>query len=133
MGEAEPERPPAMAKLLIAEDEQAIRELLARGLAERGHEVVAVADGMAALQALEEDAFDLVLSDIVMPELDGVSLALKISKEWPGLPIVLMTGYADQRARARNLHALVHQVVAKPFALGELAAVIEAALATRAG
>lgn len=89
-----------MAKLLIAEDEAPLRKILERSLMAAGHEVIAVADGIEALQALEGDAFDLLLSDIMMPELDGVSLALKVSKEWPGLPIVLMTGFADQQARA---------------------------------
>lgn len=117
-----------MAKLLIAEDEEAVRTVLVRGFEAAGHEVTAVADGMEALQALEEDAYDLLLTDIVMPELDGVSLALKVSKDWPGLPIVMMTGYADQQARARNLSALVHDVIAKPFELAELLRVIDAAL-----
>ena len=117
-----------MAKILIAEDEAAVREFLTRGLAASGHEVIAVADGSAALDALEVDAFDLLISDIVMPEMDGLSLALKVAKEWPGLPIVLMTGFADQQARARNLHALVHAVIAKPFSLDALNRVVAAAL-----
>ena len=120
-----------MAKLLIVEDEAPLRELLVRGLSAAGHEVTAVADGIEALQALEEDAFDLLLSDIMMPELDGVSLALKVSKEWPGLPIVLMTGFSDQHARARNLSALVQQVVAKPFTLEDLARTIADTLKSR--
>ncbi len=120
-----------MAKLLVAEDEAPLREVLVRGLTASGHEVTAVADGIEALQALEGDAFDLLLSDIVMPELDGVSLALKVAKEWPGLPIVLMTGFADQQARARNLSALVNHVIAKPFSLDELARTIEATLKAR--
>ncbi len=120
-----------MAKLLIAEDEAPLRELLVRGLTAAGHEVTSVADGIEALHALEDDAFDLLLSDIMMPELDGVSLALKVSKEWPGLPIVLMTGFVDQQARARNLNALVQQVIAKPFALEDLARTIADTLKAR--
>jgi CheY-like chemotaxis protein len=122
-----------MAKILVAEDEAAVREFLSRGLAASGHEVTAVADGSLALDALEIDAFDLLISDIMMPELDGLSLALKVSKEWPGLPIVLMTGFADQQARARNLHALVHAVIAKPFSLEALNRVVGAALRHNAG
>lgn len=120
-----------MAKLLIAEDEAPLRELLVRGLTASGHEVTAVADGIEALHALEDDAFDLLISDIMMPELDGVSLALKVAKEWPGLPIVLMTGFADQQARARNLNALVQRVVAKPFSLEDLARIIDDTLKAR--
>lgn len=117
-----------MPKILVAEDETAVREFLTRGLAASGHEVTAVGDGMAALVALEEDAFDLLLSDIVMPELDGLGLALKVAKEWPGLPIVLMTGFSDQRARARNLNALVRDVISKPFTLDQINTTINKAL-----
>lgn len=120
-----------MAKLLIAEDEAPVRELLVRGLRAAGHEVTAVADGIEALHALEDDAFDLLLSDIMMPELDGVSLALKVAKEWPGLPIILMTGFADQHARARNLSALVQQVIAKPFTLEDLVRTVAETLKAR--
>ena len=63
-----------------------------RALANAGHDVVAAEDGLQALEALETDQFDLLLSDIVMPELDGIALALKLSKDWPDLPILLMTG-----------------------------------------
>jgi len=118
----------AMAKILVAEDEPGVREFVTRGLAASGHEVTAVVDGMAALDALETDAYDLLLSDIVMPELDGLGLALKVAKEWPGLPIVLMTGFADQRARARNLNALVRDVISKPFSLDDLNRTIANAL-----
>ena len=117
-----------MAKILIAEDETAVREFLTRGLAAHGHEVKAVGYGMAALDALEEDAYDLLLSDIVMPELDGLGLALKVAKEWPGLPVVLMTGFADQRARARNLNALVRDVISKPFTLDDINRTVTKAL-----
>ncbi len=89
----------------------------------------AVADGGQALEALQAESFDRLLADIVMPRLDGVALALKVGKDFPALMIVLMTGYADERARARNLDALVHQVVEKPFTMDEICAAVEAALA----
>ena len=59
----------------------------------------------------------MLLNDIVMPELDGIALALKVSRDWPDMPIVLITGYAEERQRAHNLEALVHSVVSKPFVL----------------
>ncbi len=118
-----------MARILVAEDEDSVREFLTRALGHRGHEVIAVADGGQALEALQVESFDLLLADIVMPRLDGVALALKVGKDFPALKIVLMTGYADERARAHNLDALVHQVVEKPFNMVEICAVVEAALA----
>ncbi len=117
-----------MARVLIADDEPAVREFLVRALESRGHEAAAVADGVAALGALEGKEFDLLLSDIIMPELDGIALALKVAKERPDMPIVLMTGFADQRRRARNLEALVRDVVAKPFSLEQICAIVDDAL-----
>ena len=81
-----------MSRILIAEDDTAVREFVLRALANAGHDVVAAEDGLRALEALETDQFDLLLSDIVMPELDGIALALKVSKGWPDLPILPMTG-----------------------------------------
>lgn len=81
-----------MSRILIAEDDTAVREFVLRALANAGHDVVAAEDRLQALEALETDQFDLLLSDIVMPELDGIALALKLSRDWPDLPILLMTG-----------------------------------------
>ena len=116
------------AHILIAEDEDAVREFLIRALNHAGHEVTAVADGGEALEALQAASFDLLLTDIVMPELDGVALALKVTKDFPDLRIVLMTAYAAEQARAHNLDDLVHEVVSKPFSMSEICAVVQSAL-----
>ena len=84
-----------MARILIAEDEEAERTFLIRTLESRGHEVKVLADGVQALQTLQQNSFDMLLSDIVMLELDGIALALKVSRDWPDMPIVLITGYAE--------------------------------------
>jgi two-component system cell cycle response regulator CpdR len=73
-----------------------------------------------ALEALAADSFDMLLSDIVMPQLEGIALALKVSKDYPDLPILLMTGYAAERQRAHNLDALIHDVIPKPFTLKDI-------------
>lgn len=109
-----------MARILVAEDDIAVREFVARALTNSGHEVTVADDGVRALEILSENSFDLLLSDIVMPEMDGIALALKVSKEWPGLPILLMTGYAAERQRAHNLDALIHDVIPKPFTLQQI-------------
>lgn len=118
-----------MARILIAEDEEAVRTFLIRTLESRSHEVKALADGVQALQTLQKNSFDMLLSDIVMPELDGIALALKVSRDWPDMPIVLITGYAEERQRAHNLEALVHSVVFKPFDLEKICGVVDEALA----
>lgn len=109
-----------MAKILIAEDDTAVREFVSRALANNGHEVTPVSDGLQALETLASRRFDLLLSDIVMPELDGIALSLKASKDYPEMPILLMTGYAAERQRAHNLDALIHDVIAKPFTLQQI-------------
>ena len=123
-----------MARILIAEDEEAIRALVARALAQDGHDVVTAVDGAEALEVLQREAgeFDLVLTDIRMPVMDGIALALAAARDFPSLPILLMTGYADQRERASGLDALIRDVVAKPFTLAEITSAVTAALSRHA-
>ena len=117
-----------MPRILIAEDDPAVQHFVMRALTHRGHAVTVVDDGLAALEALRERTFDLLLTDIVMPGLDGIALALKVSKDYPDLPILLMTGYAAERQRAHNLEELVHRVISKPFSLREICHLVDEAL-----
>lgn len=109
-----------MATILLAEDDKAVREFVSRALRQDGHDVTAVADGQQALNALQAGSYDMLLADIVMPRLDGIALALKAAKDYPQLPVLLMTGYAAERQRAHNLEALIQEVVSKPFSLQEI-------------
>src|SRR5207253_1370092 len=95
----------SMARILIADDEEAIRSLIARALRQDGHEVATAGDGAEALDVLNRDtrAYELLLTDIRMPIMDGIALALAAARDHPALPILLMTGYADQRERAHGL------------------------------
>lgn len=120
-----------MAKILIAEDEEALRSLVARALLAEGHVVEVVPDGAEALAALGREPFDLLLADIKMPVMDGIALALAAARDHPSLVMMLMTGYADQRERACGLEALIHDVLTKPFTLAELRHAVGAALAVR--
>jgi two-component system cell cycle response regulator CpdR len=120
-----------MARILLAEDEEGLRELVRRALLQAGHQVRAAADGAEALALLgKADApFDLLLADIKMPVMDGIALALAAARDHPALRILLMTGYADQRERAHGLDALVQRVISKPFTVAEITAEVDAALA----
>jgi two-component system, cell cycle response regulator CpdR len=110
-----------LARILIAEDEEAARILLSRALELDGHTIHAVADGAAALDYLQSGAeADLLLTDISMPVMDGIALALAVSRDRPALPVLLMTGFADQRERASGLDALIHGVIVKPFQIEEV-------------
>ena len=121
-----------MARILIAEDEEANRNLVARALRTDVHEVTTASDGAAALDVLTraEGAFELLLTDIRMPVMDGIALALAAARNHPGLAILLMTGYADQRERASSLEALIHDVITKPFSLATIRGAVKDALAS---
>ncbi|MEA1938284.1 MAG: response regulator [Pseudomonadota bacterium] len=108
------------ARILIAEDEEPVREFVERALRHAGYEVDSVKDGMDALAVLVKSRYDLLVTDIVMPGMDGIALALKVAKDYPDMRIMMMTGYAAEQHRAHNLDALIHKVVSKPFSLAEL-------------
>jgi DNA-binding response OmpR family regulator len=117
-----------LAHILVAEDDPSVREFVSRVLSMHGHTVVEAEDGLMAVDTLETEVFDLILSDIVMPAMDGISLALKTKADYPELPIILMTGYADEHRRAHNLSALIDGLMLKPFNMEQLLAKINNAL-----
>jgi two-component system cell cycle response regulator CpdR len=122
-----------MSRILIAEDDDSLRSLVARALLDDGHDLIATAHGAAALQALNDHDgnFDLLLTDVKMPLMDGIELALATGRAHPDIAIMLMTGYADQRERAHELDALVHDVIAKPFSVEQIKGAVREALVAR--
>ncbi len=122
-----------MARILIADDEEPMRTLVARAIAMDGHDIRTAEDGAEALDILtaEDGAFDLLLTDIKMPVMDGIALALATARDFPDLTILLMTGFADQRERASGLDAIVHDVITKPFSVTDIRKAVADALATR--
>jgi CheY-like chemotaxis protein len=122
-----------MARILIAEDESMLCDMCARALADDGHEVEMAHDGTEALDVLTKymGQFDLLLTDVRMPKMDGIALSMAAAREFPEITILLMTGYADQRERAHGLDALVHDVLAKPFSVASLRGAVNEALAVR--
>jgi two-component system, cell cycle response regulator CpdR len=123
-----------MARILLAEDDEALRALCARALRTEGHEVATACDGAEALDVIagSDASFDLLLTDIRMPIMDGIALALAAARDHPTLTILLMTGYADQRERAHGLDAIIHDVIAKPFSVATLRGAVTEALTVRA-
>jgi two-component system, cell cycle response regulator CpdR len=124
-----------MSRVLIADDEESMRLLVARAIGMDGHEIVTAEDGAEALDILtrEDGAFDLLLTDIQMPVMDGIALALSAARDFPNLTVLLMTGFADQRERASNLNAIVHDVITKPFSVADIRTAVADALAARKG
>jgi two-component system cell cycle response regulator CpdR len=122
-----------MSRVLIADDEDSMRALVSRAVAIDGHDIVTAQDGAEALEILsqQQGAFDLLLTDIQMPVMDGIALALTVARDFPDLTILLMTGFADQRERASGLDAIVHDVVTKPFSVADIRTAVADALAAR--
>ena len=122
-----------MARILVAEDDPSVRAFVVSALTMKGHEVVAEDDGGLAAETMdaENGRFDLMLSDIKMPIMDGIALSLHVAAKFPGVIIVLMTGFADQRERAHGLDALIYDVITKPFTLADLLAKVDDALHKR--
>ncbi|POF32839.1 response regulator [Roseibium marinum] len=120
-----------MARILLTEDDEAVRSFVKRALELDGHSVEAAEDGGEAVEILTRNkgGYDLLLSDIKMPVMDGIALALQAARDYPRMPILLMTGFADQRERANGLDALVHDVVTKPFSLVDIRKAVRNAIA----
>lgn len=113
-----------MIRILLAEDEDAMRTYLARALENAGYEVVAVDRGTTALPLLEEQHFDLLLSDIVMPEMDGIELAQRCAEVSPETKVMFITGFAAVTLKA-NREAPQARVLSKPFHLKDLVMEVE--------
>jgi len=122
-----------MSRVLIVDDEESMRLLVARAIAMDGHDIITATDGAEALEILggTDGAFDLMLTDIQMPIMDGIALALTAARDFPQLTILLMTGFADQRERASGLNAIAHDVISKPFSVADIRTAVADALASR--
>jgi CheY-like chemotaxis protein len=120
-----------MAKILVAENELALREFTARGLEQRGHKVAMAPDGADALAQLKKGKFDLLLTDIDMPIMDGIALALAAGRDYPKMKIIIMSGHEHQIERAHGLADLVYRVVSKPFTIAGICAVVDEVLSKK--
>jgi DNA-binding response OmpR family regulator len=122
-----------MARILIVEDDDNVREFVSRALTLKGHEIMKAEDGGLGLEIIQEEngKFDLMLSDIKMPVMDGIGLSLAVGAQFPKVTILLMTGFADQRERAHGLDELVYDVITKPFSLDILLKKVDDALHDR--
>lgn len=106
-------------RILVAEDDPALRVYLEHALASAGYEVIAVDRGTAALPLLESQQFDLLLSDIVMPEMDGIELAQHCGEVSPTTRIMFITGFAAVSLRAAHQQPQA-RILSKPFHLRDL-------------
>ena len=108
-----------MVRIVLAEDDDAMRQYLARALERSGYEVKAVDRGTEALPLLETERFDLLLTDIVMPEMDGIELAQHAAKIAPDMRVMFITGFAAVTLKAGKAVPQA-KVLSKPFHLRDL-------------
>lgn len=104
-----------MVKILVAEDDRALNELVCSMLIGSGFEAVPCYDGEAAFKCIEEQTFDMLISDVMMPKMDGFSLAEKVRKTDKHIPILFMTALDDKPSEQRGFNAGVDDYVVKPF------------------
>ncbi len=116
-----------MAAVIIIEDEHRIRELVARVLADRGHDVVAVPSAMEGLQTVVKGSPDLVILDMGLPDLDGTEL-LKMIRAVSNVPIIVATARSDDRDVVRTLDSGADDYLIKPFSVEQLEARVRAVL-----
>ena len=108
-----------MIRILLAEDDNSMREYLSRALERVGYSVASVDCGTAALPLLETERFDLLLTDIVMPEMDGIELAQRAAKIAPDMRVMFITGFAAVALKGGITHPNA-KVLSKPFHLRDL-------------
>ncbi len=118
-----------MASILLAEDDESLRRFLAAALERAGHAVTQFGDGAEAYQGLLEGHFDLLLSDIVMPGLDGIELAKRAADLDPRLKIMFITGFAAVALHPASQTPKHAKVLSKPFHLREIVQEVERMMA----
>jgi len=119
----------AMAHILLAEDDESLRRFLAAALVKAGHTVTDFGDGDEAYNCLQGFRFDLLLTDIVMPGMDGIELAKRAAEMDSGLKIMFITGFAAVALSAGDRAPAGAKVLSKPIHLREIVAEVERMMA----
>ena len=118
-----------MAKIILAEDDDDMRRFLVKALEKAGHQVQSFGEGASAFEEIKETTFDLLLTDIVMPEMDGIELARRASELDPALKIMFITGFAAVALHPDSKAPKDAKVLSKPFHLRDLVAEVERMMA----
>ncbi len=118
-----------MHKILLAEDDGDMRRFLVRALTNAGYEVIDFDNGLSAYTRLQEESFTLLLTDIVMPEMDGIELARRATELDPDLKVMFITGFAAVALNPDSNAPQNAKVLSKPFHLRDLVMQVERLLA----
>jgi two-component system, cell cycle response regulator CpdR len=114
-----------MHKILLAEDDNDMRRFLVRALQNAGHEVISYDNGLSAYHRLREEPFELLLTDIVMPEMDGIELARRATELDPEIKVMFITGFAAVALNPGNGAPKDARILSKPFHLRDLVNEVE--------
>ena len=117
------------ARVLVVDDDDRVRDVIVGMLKLAGHRADQAPSGREALVRLEHEAFDLVFTDLSMPDVDGWALAEEIRRRWPELKIVMVTGYAAQSQRDNERRSLVNEIISKPIRLDDINTTLNLVLA----
>jgi two-component system cell cycle response regulator CpdR len=118
-----------MAKIILAEDDNDMRRFLEKALEKAGHTVTSFAEGASAFEEIKGNTFDLLLTDIVMPEMDGIELARRAAELDPNLKIMFITGFAAVALHPDSKAPKDAKVLSKPFHLRDLVAEVDRMMA----
>ncbi len=120
-----------MAQILVVDDERSMREFLEIFLAKKGHEVTLAANGKAALSTLRDNEFDLVVTDLRMPEVDGMAVLEETKKLWPDTQVIVITAFSTTETAVEAMKLGAYDYISKPFKINEAGVVIDKALEKR--
>ena len=115
----EPRRSEAKLNVLVVDDSECIREVLTALLSRKGHRCESAANGREAMEKVTQGHFDVVITDVVMPEMDGITLTRELALRFSDLPVMIMTGQLDEHCRKSALSAGAREVLRKPFEISE--------------
>jgi two-component system, cell cycle response regulator CpdR len=118
-----------MAKIILAEDDEDMRRFLVKALEKAGHHVTSFGEGASAFEEIKQTTFDLLLTDIVMPEMDGIELARRAAELDPHLKIMFITGFAAVALHPDSKAPKDAKVLSKPFHLRDLVAEVDRMMA----
>ena len=106
-------------KILVVDDKESIRKLIATMLSQKGHQCVTANNGLEALDKIMEAKFDALITDIAMPEMDGITLTKELSKHYQNLPVMVMTGYTEEYSAKTAITSGAREFIRKPFSISE--------------
>ena len=120
-------------RVLVIDDEDIVRTSCSRTLVPEGYEMELARNGIEGLKRLEESRFDLVLTDLKMPDMDGIEVLRNIKERWPGVEVIIITGYQTVETAVKAIKLGAFDYIEKPFTPDSLIAAVEKAFEHRKG